>query len=128
MKILNLSNMGKTPLAAALMVGLAACASPEAGAQDSSKPEITNVSDSAETTTELAQLQLDQIAANYKDCIAEEIEAATEDGVLDEEFFEEGKEHCNEIRDDEIKIAASRSRITAMNDEMIAEIKADAGL
>lgn len=79
--------------------------------------------------SDLSQAALNTIATNYKACIKEELIASTnEDGSLDEVFFLEGKEHCDNIKGLEIRKASSEARISQLTDNLINEAKQELGI
>ena len=135
---IGITTKGKLKGAIAGM-GMAIMAASPALAQD--------LEDPIRDLIERLDLSNDTVAAmvvNYEQCIKEELDTATEDGVLDEDFFADGQEFCDEslgrqitiaqqeknlkqqevqLAELDISIADSNKRIRAANDR-IADITA----
>lgn len=79
--------------------------------------------------SDLPDPALNQIAANYKACIKDELIASTnEDGSLDEVFFLEGKEHCDKMKGLQERRAQSEARISQITADLIRDAKRELGL
>jgi len=60
------------------------------------------------------------MVVNYEECIREELDVATEDGVLDEDFFADGQEFCDESLGRQITIAQQEKGLTQQQAQLSA--------